>query len=311
MGSISCPVQLGPGSEDCGVIQLSRPTPSWSELTLGRPAVQPDSEPGPRGSGDSSYPGRLGPGSKLPQGRPAIPADSDPGPRGCGVDELSCSTPSRIQAYRVWTISPGPFGRVRADAGWLRCPDDMVPGPRSCGVHQLSRPTPSWSELTLGCPAVQPDSEPGPRGSGDSSYPGRLGPGSKLPQCGPVFPADSDTGPRGCGVDQLSCSTPPRVQAYLGWTISPGPFGHVRADAGSLRCPDDMVPCPRSSGVDQLSRPTRPGFELTWGQPVILANSVPGPRCRGSNGWTGRLRPVSTELWGPPAISADSIPSPN
>ena len=104
----------------------------------------------------------------------------------------------------------------------------------------------------------------------------------------------------------------------------------------------DSDPCPRSCGVDELSRPTRsriradtgstsnPGPFGPWYEPLRSRSPVPGysdPGSRscdvdqlsrhtlsrvravaGVTSYTGRLGPKSEELWGRPAIPANSVP---
>ena len=79
-------------------------------------------------------------------------------------------------------------------------------------------------------------------------------------------------------MDQLSRPTRSRVRVDTGSACSPEPFG-PRSELTRFRSagPANSDPGPRRCGVDQLSWPTRPGFELTRARPAILADSVPVP----------------------------------
>ena len=173
----------------------------------------------------TSYPGRLVPGSSRR-----------------GVDQLSLLTRSRVQ---------GAAGRPAVPAA-------SDPSLKSCGVDQLSRPTQRRVRGAVGW----------------NRSPGRLGPAPELTQEQPAIPALLVSVPSWGGVDQLSRPTQTRVRGAAGMTSYPANSVTVRASTGSTRYPGPFGPvsalprgrysvpaasdlCPRSCGLDQLSRPTR------------------------------------------------------
>ena len=153
-------------------------------------------------------------------------------------------------------------------------PSDPCLGPIARGVHQQSRATRTSDRVPVRL----------------IRWLRRIRPGSECPRGPPGFLGDSGPCPGARRVDQLSRVTPGRLRGAAGLTSFHGPL--VLGSEGPLGRPGvrgrpavsgDSGPCPRASGLDQLSRvnPCRlrglAGSSSSSG-PLVLGSEGPGLR---------------------------------